>query len=63
MPKLQLESILRKKALSKRQFAKRLGVPYYSVFRYFRAGYDPKLSTLDRWAKVLKVKIRDLFSE
>lgn len=63
MPKLLLEKVLKKKGMSKRQFAKRLDIDYASVFRFFRPGYDPKLSTLARWAKVLDVRIRDLYSE
>jgi transcriptional regulator with XRE-family HTH domain len=63
MAKLILSKVLEKKKLSKRQFAKRLGVEYQSVFRYFRDGYDPKLSTLNKWAKALKCKIKDLVEE
>lgn len=63
MAKLQLEQMLKKRKLSKRQFAKRLGLLYPAVFRYFRDGYDPKLSTLEKWAKVLDCRISDLYSE
>jgi transcriptional regulator with XRE-family HTH domain len=63
MPKLLLASILKNKKLSKRKFAKLLKMDYPTVFRYFRPGYDPKLSTLEKWAKVLNVRIRDLFKE
>lgn len=63
MPTLILDRVLKKKGLSKRQFAKRLNTEYNNVFRYFRSGYDPKLSTLEKWAKALGVKIKDLFKE
>lgn len=63
MPRLKLQTMLEKKGLSKRQFAKLLGVSYPAVFRYFREGYDPKLSTLKRWARVIECKIRDLYEE
>ena len=63
MPELLLEKVLEKRKMSKRQFAKRLEIDYSSVFRFFRPGYDPKLSTLEKWAKVLGVKIRDLYKE
>ncbi|MEK7355239.1 MAG: helix-turn-helix transcriptional regulator [Bdellovibrionota bacterium] len=63
MSKLKLAQMLEKKGLSKRQFAKLLGVSYPAVFRYFRDGYDPKLSTLKRWAKAIECKIRDLYDE
>lgn len=63
LPKLKLAHMLERKGLSKRQFAKLLGVSYPAVFRYFRDGYDPKLSTLKRWAKVIECKIKDLYDE
>lgn len=63
MHKLILASVLKKKKISKYRFAKLLGQDYNSVFRYFRPGYDPKLSTLAKWADVLGVRIRDLFKE
>jgi DNA-binding XRE family transcriptional regulator len=61
--KLRLEAMLTRRTMSKRQFAKRLDIIYSDVFRYFREGYDPKLSTLAKWAKVLHCKIRDLYEE
>ncbi|MES2965382.1 MAG: helix-turn-helix transcriptional regulator [Bdellovibrionota bacterium] len=63
MPKLKLSQMLERKGMSKRQFAKLLGISYPAVFRYFRVGYDPKLSTLKRWAKAIECKIRDLYDE
>lgn len=63
MAKLILAEVLKKRGLSKRQFAKRLGKDYPAVFRYFRDGYDPKLSTLEDWAKALNCRVRDLVEE
>jgi DNA-binding XRE family transcriptional regulator len=63
MAKLLLEKVLKRKKVTKYGFAKLLAVPTPSVFRYFRPDYDPKLSTLEKWAKVLEVKIRDLYEE
>lgn len=63
MAKLLLNQALKKKNVSKRQFAKKLGIHYSAVFRYFREGYDPKLSTLGLWAKALGCKISDLYEE
>jgi transcriptional regulator with XRE-family HTH domain len=63
MPKIILASVLKQKKITKYQFAKLLKQEYYSVFRYFRPGYDPKFSTLQKWAKVLKVRVRDLIKE
>jgi len=61
--KLILKQALKRRGLSKRQFAKRLGIEYNNVFRYFREGYDPKLSSLTKWAKALGCKVRDLLEE
>lgn len=63
MAKLVLERVLKRKKITKYRFAKLLNVPTPSVFRYFRPNYDPKLSTLERWAEVLDVKVRDLYLE
>jgi transcriptional regulator with XRE-family HTH domain len=63
MPKVILDKVLKKKGISKRQFAKRLGIQYHNVFRLFQDGRDPKFSTLAKWAKVLKIKVRDLIDE
>ena len=63
MTKLLLGQIIKKRGISKRQLAKMLGETYSNIFRYFREGYDPKLSTLRKWAKVLNCKVRDLFEE
>jgi len=61
--KLQLEKVLEKKGISKRQFAKLLGLDPANVFRFFREGYNPTFSMLIKWAGVLKVKVRDLIGE
>ena len=63
MSKIVLDKILKKKEISKRKFAKMLGVEYRNIFRVFREGYDPKFSTMQDWARVLQIKIRDLFEE
>ena len=63
MAKLQLEKVLEKKGMSKRQFAKLLGADYANVFRFFRPGYNPTFEMLVKWAEVLKVKVRDLIEE
>jgi DNA-binding Xre family transcriptional regulator len=60
---LNLERILKRKKLSKRKFAKLIGVRYENVFRYFRPGQDPRLSALSKWAKALRCKVRDLLRE
>ena len=61
--KLKIAAILEKRKISKYRFAQLLGLPTPSVFRYFRPGYDPKLSTLEKWAKALDVKVRDFLDE
>jgi DNA-binding Xre family transcriptional regulator len=61
--KFKLESIVQKKKISKYRLAQLLGVPTSTVFRYFKPGFDPKVSTLERLAKVLELKVRDLLDE
>ena len=63
MAKLILGDVLKRKKMSKRRFAKALDYPYSNVFRYFREGYDPRLSDLNRFAGVLGVKVKDLLKE
>lgn len=63
MAKLPLDKILEEKKISKRQFAKMLGEDSSNVHRYFRDGYDPKLSLLKEWATKLKMKVSDLVRE
>jgi transcriptional regulator with XRE-family HTH domain len=63
MAKHILAEVLKKKKLSKRQFAKLIGLRYEHVFRYFRAGYDPKLSVLTLWATALKMTVKSLIVE
>jgi len=63
MAKHNLGKYLKRSGLSKRQFAKMLRIEYAAVFRYFRKGYDPKLSTLSKWARALRCKVCDLIEE
>jgi len=63
MPKLTLEKALRKKKLSKRQFAKRLGSQYHSVFQFFKDDYNPTWKMMTRWAAAIGCRIRDLYEE
>ena len=63
MAKLALAEALKKRKLSKRKFAQMLGISYHNVFRLFREGQDPKLSTLTKWAAILKCRVRDLIKE
>jgi transcriptional regulator with XRE-family HTH domain len=61
--KIILGQVLKRKGLSKRQFAKLLGIEYKNVFRLFHEGQDPRFSTLQKWANALGVRVRDLFRE
>jgi DNA-binding Xre family transcriptional regulator len=61
--KLKLEAIMQKRKISKYRLAQMLGLPTSSVFRYFKPDYDPKLSSLEKIAKALEVKVRDLLDE
>ena len=61
--KLKSEAIMQKRKISKYRLAQMLGLPTSSVFRYFKPDYDPKLSSLEKIAKALEVKVRDLLDE
>jgi hypothetical protein len=63
MAQLRLGDVLKKQGISKRRFARMLGIEYNNVFRFFRPAYDPKLSVISRWARLLKVRVRDLIIE
>lgn len=63
MARLTLAAALEKKKMSKRQFAKRLGAHYHSVFQFFKPTYNPTFKTMTRWAKAIGCRVRDLFQE
>jgi len=64
MPKIILDEVLKRKKISKRQFSRMLGLSaYHNVFRLFHADHNPRFSTLVKWARLLKVKVRDLIKE
>ena len=63
MAKLALAKALKRKKLSKRKFAKRLGIEYKNVFRLFHEGADPRLSALTRYAQAIGCRVRDLLDE
>lgn len=63
MAKLILGKVLRKRRISKREFARRIKIDQRNVWKLFKAEIDPKFSTLAKWAKALGVRIRDLFEE
>lgn len=63
MPRIVLAEVLKRKRLSKREFAKRLGMQYHNVFRLFRPGQNPRFSTLVLWASVIPCKVRDLIRD
>lgn len=49
--------------MTKYRFAKLIGVEYSNVVRYFKIDYNPRLSTLEKWAEVLKVSVKDLIED
>lgn len=63
MAKTCLAKVLKKNKLTKYRFAKLIGSEYSNIVRYFRAGYDPRLSTLEKWAKALGVSVKDLIED
>lgn len=63
MPKLVLGEVCKRKGVSKRELAKRLGIRYHNVFRLFHDDANPRLSQVFRYAAALKCKVRDLIKE
>lgn len=63
MAKVRLGKALKDLKMSKRLFAKKLGIEYPNVFRLFKPEYDPKLSTITEWAKVLRVRVSELIED
>ena len=60
--KITLDEVLKRKGLTGYQFAKRhLKAQPNALTPIRKAGYDPKLSTLIRWAKLLECDVNDLF--
>lgn len=62
-PQIALKRVLDKKGLTQYQFAKRLGVNPNAVSRQIKSTYDPKFSTLKRWAKILEVPVATFIEE
>jgi transcriptional regulator with XRE-family HTH domain len=58
-----LEQVLKKKRVSKREFARKLGMDYRNTSRFYKPDANPRWSTLVEWARVLKVRVRDLIDE
>ncbi len=60
MPWLNLAQVLDKKGWSNYRFAQELGVTSNVVVRYYKEDYDPKFTTVLRWAEVLDCTVKDL---
>lgn len=61
--KSKLKEVLKKKKISLNEFARMSGIARSTIGRYVKPDYDPKLSTLTLWAKVLDVKVKDLLQD
>jgi transcriptional regulator with XRE-family HTH domain len=59
----KLIALRAKQGLSQRELAKRSKVTHVTIARIETGVYDPRLSTLRRLAKALKVKVADLLDE
>jgi transcriptional regulator with XRE-family HTH domain len=53
----------RKRGLSQRELARVSGVGHITIARIETGVFDPRLSTLRRLAKALKVKLADLIDD
>jgi len=63
MTKLKLAKYLEDHNIFKNEFARMLGVNAPVVRRFMKPDYDPKLSTLSKWADVLKCDVSDLLTK
>ena len=63
MAKVVLAKVLKEKKMTKYRFAKMLGSEYSGIVRYFKADFNPRLSTLEKWAQVLDVSVKDLIED
>lgn len=61
--KFILSRLLQQRGISKRQFAKMIRMSYPNLFPYFKAKANPRLRTLERFAKALGCKVKDLIEE
>lgn len=61
--KIHLAKVLMEYGISKRGFSKMLEEDTANVFRYFREGYNPKLSTIKKWADALEMPVGKLVSK
>jgi len=61
--KICLAKVLKEKKITKYRFAKLIGSEYSNIVPYFKPNSDPRLSTVSKWAKALKVSVRDLIDD
>ena len=58
-----LAKILKEKKITKYRFAKLIGSDYSNIVRYFKPDFNPRLSTLEKWADVLDISVKDLIED
>lgn len=63
MAKVSLTKVLKEKKITKYRFAKLINIPYSNVTRFFKPDYDPRLSTIEKWAKAINVSVKDLIDD
>lgn len=63
MAKVILNKVLKEKKITKYRFAKMLKMESSNLTKVFKPGYDPKLSTLEKWAKALDCSVTDLIED
>lgn len=63
MAKIDIRSVLDKRGISVRQFAKVMDVRYDNAFKMLRKGYNPRFSSLVKIASRLKCRVTDLIAD
>lgn len=63
MARVCLAKVLKSKKITKYRFAQLIDTPTSNVSKYFKPGYDPRLSTLEKWAKAIDVSVKDFIED
>lgn len=63
MVKLRVREVLKRKRLSLRQLAKKTKTDYSAIVQMTKPTKNPKLRTMEKWAKAIGCRVRDLISE
>jgi DNA-binding Xre family transcriptional regulator len=61
--RVALAKVLKQKKMTKYRFAKLVGMDSSNLVKCFKPGYDPRLTTIAKWAEALDVSVKDLIED